>query len=65
MRLDDEAFALSHEGVHSIPASGNVMQHFGAFGFVVERPFDGLDLASDSSYAIEQLLFLFCCAGDA
>lgn len=36
------------------------MQDLGAFGFLIECPFDGLHLASDSSYAIEQFLFFFC-----
>jgi hypothetical protein len=44
---------LGHQGVHGTPASGNVMQHLGAFGLLVECPFDGLNLPSDSSYAIK------------
>src|SRR5579863_3375246 len=44
---------LGHKGVHSTPASGDVMQHLGAFGLLVECLFDGLNLPSDSSYAIE------------
>ena len=51
---------LSHQSVHRTSASGNVMQHLGALGFLVDGSFDGLNLASDSSYAIEQFLFLFC-----
>ena len=63
MRLAEEVATLdhlSHESVHGTSASGDVMQHFGAFGFLVDGSFDGLNLASDSSYAIEQFLFLFC-----
>jgi hypothetical protein len=43
---------LGHQSVHGAAASGNVMQHLGAFGLLVERPFDGLDLPPDSSYAV-------------
>jgi hypothetical protein len=35
---------LSHESVHGTTACGNVMQHLGAFGLLIECPFDGLDL---------------------
>jgi hypothetical protein len=35
------------------------MQHLGAFRLLVDRSFDGLNLASDSPHAIEQFLFLF------
>ena len=51
---------LRHESVHGTSASGDVMQHLGAFGFLVDGSFDGLNLASNSSYPIEQFLFLFC-----
>ena len=50
---------LSHECVHSASASRNVMQYLGTLGLLVERPFDGIHLASDTAYAVEQFLFLF------
>jgi hypothetical protein len=48
---------LGHQSIHSASASGNVVQYLGAFRLIVQRPFNCLYLASNSSDAIEQLLF--------
>jgi len=51
---------FGHESIHSAPASGDVVQHVRTLGLLVKGPFDRVYLASDSSHAIEQFLFLFC-----
>ena len=50
-----------HERIHCASARGNVVQDVRAFGFLVQRPFNGIHLAPDSPYAIQQFLFLFDC----
>jgi hypothetical protein len=50
---------LGLESIHSAPVSGNVMEHIGTFGLLVERPVDRVHLASDAPYAIQQLFLLF------
>src|SRR5258708_36653573 len=60
MKADVSLDNLRHQSVHCATASRNVVQDIGAVGFLIECPFNGLKLASNSSYAIEQFLFLFC-----
>lgn len=46
--LDD----FGHQGVHCSAASGNIVKHLGALGFLFECSFNGLNLAPDSSDTI-------------
>jgi hypothetical protein len=48
---------FGHQCIHSTPAGGDVVQHVGTFGLLIERPFDGLCLASDSPYAMKEFFF--------
>jgi ankyrin repeat protein len=59
MKADVSLDHLGHQGVHSSTACGNVVQYLGAFRLLVDRSFDGLNLASNSPHSIEQFLFLF------
>ena len=60
MRPDVSFDDLGHQCVHGTPAGRDVMQHVGTIDLLIERSLDGVHLASDASYAIEQFLFLFC-----
>jgi hypothetical protein len=43
---------LGHEGIHSAAAGGNIVQHGGALGLVVELAFDSFHLAADAPDAV-------------
>ena len=60
MKVDVPFYHLGHESIHSASASGNVVQHVRTLSLLIKRPFDRIHLTSNSSYAIEQFLFLFC-----
>ena len=59
MEADVSLDHLGHKSVHRTSAGGNVMQHLGTFGPLIERPFDSIHLAADPPYAIEQLFLFF------
>jgi hypothetical protein len=59
MKADVSLDDLSHESVHGASASGDVMQHIGTFGLLIERPLDRVHLAPDSSYSIQQFFLFF------
>ena len=50
---------LRHQGVHRAAAGGNIVKHIGTLGLLLEGAIDCFHLPSDSTDAIEQLLFLF------
>lgn len=60
MKPDVSFDDLGHQSIHRSPAGGDVMQDIGTRCLLIERSLDGVYLASDASYAIEQFLFLFC-----
>jgi hypothetical protein len=49
---------LRHQGIHRAPARGNAMQRPRALCFLLQVPFDSLDLPPDTTDPVEQL-FLF------
>src|SRR5215468_11145055 len=48
---------LGHQPIDGAAGAGNELQHVGTTDFLVERPFDGFDLSTNTSHAIEQLGF--------
>ena len=52
--------SMTSQSIQGAPACGDVMQNVGTLCLLVERSLDGVHLASDAAYAIEQFLFFFC-----
>ena len=48
---------LGHQPIDSAPSARNELKHVGTTDFLVERPFDGFDLSSDTSHTIEEFGF--------
>ncbi len=57
MKSDVAFDHLSHQGIHSTPASGDVVQNIGTLRLLVKRPFDGIDLTSNAANPVQQFLF--------
>jgi len=51
---------LGDETVQSAPTGGGLLQHAGAFMIGLDRPFDGIDLATQSLEPIQQFGLFFC-----
>ena len=50
---------LGHQRIHRAPASGNIVKHIGAFGFLFQCAIDGLHLTSDATDSIQQFFLFF------
>jgi len=50
---------LRHQCIHSTPTDGDIVEYLGALPFLIQRLFDGTDLAHDSPDAVQKPLFLF------